>query len=292
MTDPVPHREEYVDADDRRIGRAFRISLLVLLLIALGVGGAWFFLRAPKPAPAPVTETPLTGPLAIPTSATVDPPRVRFTDITRTAGIDFVHTNGAYGDRLLPETMGGGVAFFDYDNDGDADLLFVNSNFWPGHLPTGTPAPASVLYRNDGAGRFEDVTRDAGLDLRLYGMGVAAADFDADGDTDLYITALGENRLLRNDNGRFIDVTEAAGVAGGTMDWSTGAAFFDYDNDGDLDLFVTNYVRWSREIDFAIGFRLTGVGRAYGPPTTFQGTQPRLYRNEGDGTFRDRKSVV
>ncbi len=215
---------------------------------------------------------------------------VRFTDVTA-AGIGFVHRNGAYGDKLLPETMGGGVAFFDFDGDEDADLLFVDSGHWP-HHPLGESKPTLALYRNDsrdGTVRFTDVTTDVGLDVSFYGMGVAIGDVDGDGWRDLFVTAVGENRLFLNRAGRFEDVTAAAGVAGASDEWSSSAGFFDADRDGDLDLFVCNYVRWSREIDDELDFRLTGVGRAYGPPQHYRGTFPYLYRNDGagpDGTVR------
>ncbi len=221
----------------------------------------------------------------------LDPPPARFTDVTAEAGIDFVHDNGAYGDKLLPETMGGGVAFFDYDGDGHQDLLFVNSSQWPPyvnpeHVNPETPS-TMALYRNDGTGRFRDVTREAGLEVSFYGMGVAVADYDADGDRDVFFTAVGPNHLFRNDGGRFVDVTSEAGVAGGAREWSTAAGYFDYDGDDDLDLFVGNYLQWSKEIDFEIDFRLTGVGRAFGPPQHYQGTHPFLYRNDGGGTFTE-----
>ncbi|MCP3982025.1 MAG: CRTAC1 family protein [bacterium] len=216
---------------------------------------------------------------------TAEMPRVRFVDITAAAGIDFVHTNGARGDKLLPETMGGGVAFLDVEGDGDPDLLFVNSAHWAG---AGGEQPTTALYLNDGGGTFENATRAAGLDPAFYGMGVAVGDYDNDGDPDLFLTALGRNRLLANDgSGRFSDVTARAGVAGGAETWSSSAGFFDYDNDGDLDLFVCNYVRWSREIDVELNFTLNGTDRAYGPPTSYEGAHSYLYRNEGDGRFVD-----
>jgi hypothetical protein len=268
------------------IGRAFRRSLLVIVLAAVAIALAVYLTReAPEPTPV-VDEAPVAAPEAAP-RAPVEVPALPFTDVTRTAGIDFVHVNGAYGKKLLPETMGSGAAFFDYDNDGDADLLLVNSNYWPGHRPPGTSPPHLALYRNDGAGGFTDVTAAAGLGVSLYGMGVAVGDYDNDGLRDLYITALGGNRLLRNVQGRYQDVTESAGVAGGEDDWSTSAAFLDVDNDGDLDLFVANYVRWSEAIDYEVDFRLTGIGRAYGPPSAYEGDYCVLYRNDGDGTFSD-----
>src|SRR5438552_12631576 len=142
-------------------------------------------------------------------------PTVTFTDITAAAGINFAHNNGAYGDKLLPETMGGGVAFFDFDNDGDQDLLLINSTYWPGHIPPGRQPTTMALYRNDGKGHFEDVTAGSGLDVSFYGMGVAIGDYDNDGLPDVFITAVGENHLFHNlGNGTFSDVTAQAGVAG------------------------------------------------------------------------------
>jgi outer membrane beta-barrel protein len=189
--------------------------------------------------------------------------------------------------------MGSGVAFFDMDGDGDADLLFVNGarSGWalPPHDENGGPL---TLCRNDtlpgGAPRFVDITGDSGLSGPLRGMGVAVGDHDGDGLTDVYVTAVGGNRLYRNlGSGRFVDVTQPSGTAGGNEDWSTSAAFLDYDRDGDLDLFVCNYVRWSRELDLRIDYQLAGVGRAYGPPLNFPGTVPFLFRNEGNGRFTE-----
>ena len=215
-------------------------------------------------------------------------PVAKFTDITREAGITFVHNNGAYGDKLLPETMGGGVAFFDYDNDGHQDLLFINSTYWPGHIPEGKPPPTMALYHNDGHGHFTDVTKGSGLDVSFYGMGVAIGDYDNDGLPDVFITAVGGNHLFHNDgHGKFHEVTQEAGVGGSTNDWSTCAAFIDYDNDGKLDLFVGNYVQWSAEIDRAKSYILPNIGRAYGPPRNFAGTFPYLYHNDGNGHFTD-----
>lgn len=212
----------------------------------------------------------------------------RFTDITKQAGISFVHNNGAYGDKFLPETMGGGLAFFDFDNDGHQDLLLVNSTYWPGHIPAGKQPTPMALYRNDGQGRFTDVTAGSGLDFAAYGMGVAVGDYDNDGLVDVFITTVGVNRLLHNEGqGKFRDVTQAAGVGGAPDAWSSGAGWIDYDNDGRLDLFVCNYVRWSPELDLGASYVLPQIGRAYGPPRNFHGTFPYLYRNEGNGKFRD-----
>ena len=275
--------DEYVPEDDSVIGVAFRRSLIALAAVAIAAGAVYLLSsRAREAAPEQVIDAAAPEQVVVAAEA----PEVRFADVTAAAGIDFEHSNGAYGDKLLPETMGGGVAFFDYDGDGDEDLVFVNSSNWP-HQPARRPDPTMALYRNDGSGHFEDVTAETGLSLSFYGMGVAAGDIDADGDTDLFLTAVGENRLLLNDGGRFRDVTGEAGVAGAADEWSTGAGFFDADGDGDLDLFVCNYVRWSKEIDFELDFRLTGVGRAFGPPQSYQGTYPYLYLNRGDGTFAD-----
>lgn len=215
-------------------------------------------------------------------------PIVKFTDITAAAGIRFVHQNGAYGDKLLPETMGGGVAFFDFDNDGSQDLLFINSTYWPGHVPEGKQPPTMALYHNDGRAHFTDVTAGSGLDVSFYGMGVAVGDYDNDGLPDVFITAVGGNHLFHNEgHGRFRDVTQESGVGGPSDGWSMSAAWIDCDNDGKLDLFVCNYVRWSPEIDRAAGFELPNIGRAYGPPRNFAGTFPCLYHNDGNGHFTD-----
>ena len=168
-----------------------------------------------------------------------------FTDITQPAGIRFRHNNGSFGKKYLPETLGSGAAFLDVDNDGWQDIFLVNSKNWPGHPG---PASYSALYRNNHNGTFTDITRQAGLAVEMYGMGVAAADYDNDGNVDLYVTALGANHLFRNlGNGRFEDVTAKAGV--GDPGFSTGAIWFDYDKDGKLDLYVANYVEWTPEKD-------------------------------------------
>ncbi len=171
------------------------------------------------------------------------------------------------GEKLLPETMGSGVAFLDYDGDGDLDLFLVNSADWTAEEPHATPQPTQALYRNDGTGRFTDVTAQAGLEVRHLGMGVAVGDYDNDGDPDLYLTTVGGGYLYRNEAGaRFVDVT-AETHAQGASDWLTSAAFFDLENDGDLDLFICGYVAWSAEVDRSQNFQLagTGQGRAYGP---------------------------
>ncbi|NNF52534.1 MAG: CRTAC1 family protein [Gammaproteobacteria bacterium] len=281
--------EHEVPEDDRVIASAFRYSILIFAAIAIvGLALAWWLNRAPEVVP--LTERPLAGPESAMVEDESQPPPVRFSEQSRAAGITFVHVNGAYGEQLLPETMGSGVAVIDYDNDGRQDLLFVNAEAWPWRAAdeSAGPVASQALYRNAGGGRFEDVSAAAGLDKSFYGVGVATADYDGDGFTDIFITALGENRLFRNDGqGRFEERTSDAGVAGAADAWSTSAAFFDYDGDSDLDLFVTNYVLWSRDIDLEVDYQLTGIGRAYGPPANYAGTHNYLYRNEGNGQFTD-----
>jgi enediyne biosynthesis protein E4 len=255
-----------------------------LLLIATG-GIVWYLKYRPSSGRVHLARWTLP---ARPEQFEAEIPDARFRDITAGAGIGFVHNNAAYGDKLLPETMGAGVAFFDFDSDGDQDLLFVNATWWPWKTPAGKAPTTSALYRNDGSGRFEDVTHGSGLDVSLYGMGVAVGDYDNDGLVDVFITALARNRLFHNEgNGRFHDVTAASGLQTRTNDWSTSAAWIDIENDGDLDLFVCNYVQWSREIDLEVDYRLVGIGRAYGPPMNFPGSFPALYRNDGGGHFTD-----
>ena len=273
--------------DDARIGRVFRWSAAAWTALAILVaGGMWWVNRSSQPRP--VRQTSLTAPEAS-TSAQAEVPVARFTDVTASSGITFSHFNGAYGDKLLPETMGGGVAFFDFDGDGDQDLLFVNGTHWPSKIGApGEIPPTAALYRNDGHGRFDDVTRGSGLDVSMFGMGVAVGDYDNNGLVDVFITGVNKSRLFHNGGGgKFTDVTARAGVAGATNDWSTSAAWIDYDNDGDLDLFVCHYVRWSKAIDLEVGYKIDGITRAYGPPMNFEGTMPSLFRNEGGGKFVD-----
>lgn len=272
--------------DDEIIGVAFRRSVFVVLGLAFTAAIAWWLTRD-RETPASVDDVALDSPAVLPADSAPTLPVLPFADVTASAGIEFQHHNGATGERLLPETMGGGVAFTDLDGDGDADLLFVNSRDWPW---SGNVSGSSVsrLYLNDGTGVFTDATARSGLDEPIYGMGVAVGDADGDGVQDIFLTAVGHNRLLRGlGGGRFEDITVAAGVAGGEGSWSTAAAFLDFDRDGDLDLYVANYVEWNRERDFEVDYRLAGIGRAYGPPGNFPGTQPYLYRNDGQGRFEE-----
>jgi hypothetical protein len=280
--------EELVYADDAVIGRAFRWSLVAfILMIAAGIL-LWLALR-PKPAPRLSKITSLTAPATQNHAPAQDMPTARFKDVTVESGIRFVQCNGAAGEKLLPEAMGGGGAFFDFDGDGSPDILFVNSTWWPWETNKATlPSPTMALYRNDGKGRFEDVTDGSGLDVSFFGMGVAIGDYDNDGRPDVFLSGVGGGRNFHNEGGgKFTEVTTQAGVAGATNDWSTASAWFDYDNDGRLDLMVANYVKWSRDIDREVGYKLVGVGRAYGQPFNFEGAFPHLYHNEGGGRFKE-----
>jgi enediyne biosynthesis protein E4 len=206
----------------------------------------------------------------------------QFVDVASAAGIHFHHTSGASGRLYFPETVGSGCAFLDYDGDGHLDAFLVNSSRLPGFTGKGPFYPA--LYRNRGDGTFQDVTRQAGLAVDCYGMGVAVGDYDNDGRPDLYLTAMGPNHLFHNEgNGRFTDVTERAGV--GDPRWSTSAAWFDYDRDGDLDLVVGNYCAWSAAHNQICP---DALGRKFMcRPSYYKGDPPSLYRNNGNGTFTD-----
>jgi len=207
---------------------------------------------------------------------------VQFRDVTQQAGIRFVHNNGAFGKKFLPETMGPGVAFIDYDNDGWPDIFLVNGADWPGHVQKhSTPK----LFHNNRDGTFTDVTHKAGLDIEIYGMGVAVGDYDNDGYDDLFITAYGQNRLFHNNgNGTFSDVTQKAGLSG-PKEFSTSAAWIDYDKDGHLDLVVGNYVQWSPQTDLYC--TLDGKSKSYCTPESYKGTSVRLWHNLGNGTFEE-----
>ena len=207
---------------------------------------------------------------------------VHFVDITRQAGIQFAHDNGAFGKKFLPETLGPGAAFIDYDNDGWPDIFLVNGTNWPGHA---SKHSTLRLYHNNHDGTFADVTRKAGLAVEMYGMGVAVGDYDNDGYDDLFVTAYGQSHLFHNNgNGTFSDVTQKAGLSG-VKEFSTSAAWVDYDNDGKLDLVVANYVQWTPETDLYC--TLDGKSKSYCTPESYKGTSVRLWHNNGDGTFRD-----
>lgn len=243
-----------------------------------------------------------TTPLGLPAQAT-SPPAITFTDVTVASGVRFRYFNGGSGAHYYPEQFGGGAAFLDYNNDGWLDVFFVQGAPMPGY--TGAHPAGNVLYRNNRDGTFTDVTEQAGLSDRRYGLGVAAADYDNDGDTDLFVTNLQGNALFRNDgHGRFTDVTVKARVSAPAM--STSAAFLDYNNDGWLDLFVARYTNYSFDDDVrcidptSVAHPVLFAERrsdplppdpnprfAYCGPPAYEGTSSRLYRNNKDGTFTD-----
>jgi hypothetical protein len=209
-------------------------------------------------------------------------PGFRFTDVTGPAGIQFQHNSGAFGGKFLPETLGSGCAFLDYDRDGWQDILLINGTDWPGHKKRHSTLR---LYRNNGNGTFTDVTVSAGLDVEMYGMGVAVGDYNNDGYPDILITCVGQNRLFRNTGkGTFVDVTASSGL-GKREGFSTSAMWFDYDRDGLLDLFVCNYVKWSPEHD--VFCSLDGKHKSYCTPEAYRGATCWLFHNRGNGTFED-----
>ena len=208
--------------------------------------------------------------------------QIQLRDITAQAGIRFVHNNGAFGKKYLPETMGPGCAFIDFDNDGWPDILLVNGEDWPGHKRV---ASTPKLYRNNHDGTFSDVTRKAGLAVPMFGLGVAVGDYDNDGYDDLFLSALGQSHLFHNNgNGTFTEVTKAAGLWG-PNEFSTGAAWVDYDRDGKLDLVVANYVQWSLAGDLYC--TLDGAHKSYCTPESYKGSSARLWHNLGNGKFED-----
>ncbi|MGI9071230.1 MAG: CRTAC1 family protein [Bryobacteraceae bacterium] len=214
-----------------------------------------------------------------------------FTDIASQAGIRFRHQGSHTSQKYLIETMGSGVAWLDYDGDGNLDLFFVNGAGLRDPMPRGKapdksdPRYWNRLYRNTGHGAFVDVTQRAGLKGEGYGMGVAVGDYDNDGRPDLYVTGFRHNHLYHNQgDGTFEDVTDRAGVGG--SGWSTGAAFFDYDGDGRLDLVVARYLDWDFDKNIWCGPE-KAQKRGYCHPNAFQAVTHLLYHNEGNGKFRD-----
>ena len=206
-----------------------------------------------------------------------------FRDVTAQAGLRFTHNNGAFGKKWLPETMGPGCAFIDYDGDGNQDILLVNGTDFAGHAKNGATTPH--LFRNNGNGTFTDVTAKSGLGVPLYGFGAAIGDYDNDGRDDIFISALGQSHLFHNNgNGTFTDVTKAIGMWGPT-EFSTSSAWLDYDRDGKLDLVVANYVQWSPQGD--IYCTLDGTNKSYCTPESYKGSSARLWHNLGGGKFED-----
>ena len=219
-----------------------------------------------------------TAALLIAASSTEE--NVSFTDVTAQAGIHFHHNSGRTGKKYLPETLGSGCAFFDADGDGWPDILLINGKNWTPTARKSLPA----LYRNNHDGTFTDITSGSGLDVEMYGMGVAIADYDNDGRDDVYITALDGDRLFHNEgHGKFRDVTKSAGIQ--NANFGTSAAWFDFDRDGKLDLFVANYVEWSPKLD--LWCSMDGATKSYCTPESYKGTRSRLYHNLGGGRFED-----
>jgi hypothetical protein len=208
--------------------------------------------------------------------------QIQFRDITAQAGLRFTHNNAAFGKKYLPETMGPGCAFIDYDGDGYPDILLVNGEDWPGHKRS---ASTLKLYHNNHDNTFTDVTAKAGLAVSMFGLGIAVGDYDNDGHDDIFVSALGQSHLFHNNgNGTFTDVTKAAGLWG-PHEFSTSAAWVDYDRDGKLDLVVANYVQWSMEGDLRC--TLDGTHKSYCTPESYKGTSARLWHNLGNGKFED-----
>ena len=261
-------------------------SFILLLIIFLG--------GCSRP---PVSSTSATSDVTVSTPSI----EVKFSDVTKAAGIRFKHNSGFSDLRLMPETNGSGVAWLDYDNDGYQDLFFVNSRDWtkdefkaglttfPQEMaafvkpPTRRPISTSVLYHNNADGTFTDVTRSSGLGITTYGMGTAVGDYDNDGRVDLYVTAYPRNYLFHNKgNGRFQEVAGPAGVQ--SDGWGMCAAWLDYDKDGQLDLFVGRYIRWTPATDV---YQTSKGIKGYSNPTAYQGQSGRLYRGLGGGRFED-----
>jgi hypothetical protein len=276
----------------------FRLALRQVLFLGLAI---LFLVAACQDKPAAEAEMstpsaqpaspPPTSPAPIQPSSEANPPSktevarpsgpIEFVDVTAQAGIHFKHDSGAFGKKYLPETMGSGVCFIDFDNDGWQDIFLVNSMDWPEHK-SGKSFPA--LYHNNHDGTFTDVTREAGLAVETYGLGCAVGDYDNDGFDDLYLTTVGSNHLYHNlGNGKFADVTAKAGVA--SPGFSASAVWVDYDNDGKLDLFVTHYIEWSIEKDQYC--TLDNKNKSYCTPQTYKGESSRLYHNKGNGVFED-----
>ena len=243
------------------------------LLLAVGV--FWF---AQTREPSSQTPSPLPAVSSSPEA------ELLFTDVTAAAGLRFTHIAGATGQRWYPETIGSGVAFFDYDGDDKPDILLVNGNNWPSNDKADTASDTLQLYRNKGAGGFENVTEAAGLAVPLYGMGVAAGDYDNDGDRDVFVSGYQRHLFFINQgDGTFVNAE--VGIGSGT--WGAGAAFFDYDRDGWLDLVLASYVTWSPELEAGLDCTYGTPNKDYCPVRYFKGEGLALYRNQRDGTFGD-----
>jgi hypothetical protein len=281
----------------RVAGGAARAAVLGGIAALLAAGALVFLLvkgcGTEQPKPPARTAGPWSSPPPIPPPEEPQP-LLAYVDVTRAAGIDFVHETGAVGKKLLPETMGSGCGFFDYDGDGDPDLLLLNGDYWSSDPRRAGTRPTSRLYRNDGGWKLADVTKEAGLDAPFYAMGCSAADTDQDGDLDLFVSGVGGYRFYRNEGGRFAECAADAGLVPGNWKdsegrehgcFATSAAFLDYDQDGRPDLFVCHYVRWSEGTD--VWSSMDGKTKSYAIPTQYQGESCRLWRNLGANKFED-----
>jgi hypothetical protein len=267
--------------DDRWIGRGLIGSgLLVLLCLSVAWPLSRRWATPPKPTVISAATLPTYPATTVPAPHN-DLPLLPFVDITASSGLEFVHDAGATAMRRLPETMGGGSLAFDFDLDGDQDLLLIHSAASP------EGRSSLVLYANLGTGTFRDVTQATGLQAQLIGMGAVAADCDEDGWQDLLVYGVGTPRLWRNQGGWFERIPTERFPPMADEHWSLAADWLDYDRDGDLDLFIGGYLEWSPELDDQLDCRWNGVDPSYCDPDLFAGVQPRLYRNEGDGTWRD-----
>ncbi|MDP7029978.1 MAG: CRTAC1 family protein [Phycisphaerales bacterium] len=287
MTSPNRPPEDSFDLeihDDAIIGKAFLWSLVVFAGLGVLGAGVWLISAGGGEPEEQIIEKRVIPPKPLLADLAVLPD-VTFADVTEPAGLTVPHVSGAVGGKLLPETMGGGAAFADLDRDGDQDLLLASGTWWPDSPASG--ATSSQVFLNDGTGRFTPGGDAWAFGQGVYGTGLACGDFDGDGWVDVFLAALGGDRLYRNSAAGLVDVTASSGVGGPEEAWSTSAAFIDYDGDQDLDLFVPHYVQWSRAKDESLGFTLNGTDRAYGPPKQYEGTHPTLWRNEGDGRFTD-----
>jgi hypothetical protein len=270
---------KHTQGNDQVIADFFKKSVWVILAIGL-IAAALYFVKSFNKNQQVVEEKTYQAPAQLKTE--VKPPKTLFVEQAAQRGIDFIQENGAIGNRMLPETMGSGVAFIDFDNDGDQDLVFANGSNWAWNEPIDS---TQHIYANDGKGYFTDVSQQMGLDEQFYGTGIAIGDVNNDGFDDIFIAAVGKNHLYLNQAGKsfiksdaVLDCTDNA--------WSTSSGFFDYDNDGDLDLMVLNYVQWSKQLDLAADYKIDGIGRAYGPPSNFPGTHNCLFENDA-GQFVD-----
>ena len=287
-TDPTPTEE--AEGDDRAVGRGFRRSIAVLAMFAI-ILGAFFYFR-PRPVANPGSAAPVVPPAQSPAAAAGPIAGVPFRDVAAEAGVDFTHESGARGGKLLPECLGGGVAIVDLDRDGALDLVFTQGQ--PLEPAAGDAAAGKGgirIYLNTSRaggvlsfmrlGGDEDLLRDA------YALGIAAGDVDLDGLPDLLVTCVGQDALLLNRKTAGCPVKFERAPLPEENEWGTSAGFLDVDADGDLDAVIANYVEWNPEIDRSVNFTLDGIGRAYGPPTGFEGTVLALLVNDGTGAFRD-----